>query len=401
QVVIAGIAETTATNISMSIFSVVLMTGLLSFITTINNTKMLISSLITAIITTISIPLIATSEIAVNAAQKGWLGIAISVGIAILVIFLCTSISKRISAGDENYTLFRRIIIAAAANSGTSFRGANLTGANFTGAILRNTDFSKANLTHTIWHQAEKLELARLEKTILDNPAVRDLLVNKNPINHSYENACLAGAYLVDFDLRYINFKNANLSQANLTRANLNKAYLTEAKLTQANLQLANLEETILTEVQAIGTNFTQANFTGACGLGSWNIYGTTKLDGVNCRFVYLGDKQEITQEDERRPQSGEFAPGEFTKLFQVVINTIDLIFRNGLDIEALSTALKDVKIKNQNIPLEIQSIESKGDGFVVVKVNAPQEVDKAKIHSQLKQSYEEQLTAIEARYRA
>ena len=401
QVVIAGIAETTATNISMSIFSVVLMTGLLSFITTINNTKMLISSLITAIITTISIPLIATSEIAVNAAQKGWLGIAISVGIAILIIFLCTNISRRILAGDENYTLFRRIIIAAAANSGTSFRGANLTEANFTGAILRNTDFSKANLTHTIWHQAEKLELARLEKTILDNPAVRDLLVNRNPSNHCYENACLEGAYLVDFDLRYVNLKNANLSQANLTRANLNKTDLTEAKLTQANLQSANLEESILTKTQAIGTNFTQANFTGACGLGSWNIDGTTKLNGVNCRFVYLGDKQGVTQDSERRPQSGEFAPGEFTKLFQVVINTVDLIFRNGLDVEALSKALKDVQTQNQDIPLQIQSIENKGDGFVVVKVNVSQEVDRTKIHSQLKQSYEKQLTVIEAKYRA
>ncbi|MEO1429360.1 MAG: pentapeptide repeat-containing protein [Cyanobacteria bacterium J06633_8] len=401
QVVVGNISVSIATNLSMTIAAVILIAVFLSFIIALTSTKTVNISLISAILTAISIPLFAKSEIAFNIAQKGWLGITISAGIAILIMLLCAIISRRILAGDENYTFIRRIAIATAAISGTSFRGANLTSANFTGTILRNTDFSKADLTHTIWHQAEKLELARLEKTILDNSAVRELLVNKNPNNNSYENASLEGAYLVDFDLRYVNLKNANLSQANLTGANLNKTNLTEAKLTKANLQLANLEETILTKVQAIGTDFTQADFTGACGLGTWNIDGTTKLNGVNCRFVYLGDKLEITQEDKRRPQSGEFAPGEFSKLFQVVINTVDLIFRNGLNVEALSTALKDVQTKNHNVPLKIQSIENKGDGFVVVKVHVPQEVDRVKIHSQLKQSYEHQLTAIEAKYRA
>ena len=401
QVVVGDITIATASNISLSIAASVMITVFLSFIIALTSSKTVTSSLISASLTAISIPLFAKSEIALNIAHKGWLGITLTLGITVLIMLLCAIISRRILAGDENYTFIWRIAIATAGMSGTSFRGANLTGANLTSAILRNTDFRKADLTHTIWHQAEKLELARLEKTILDNPVVRDLLVNKNSNNNSYENACLEGAYLVDFDLRYINFINANFSQANLTGANLNQANLTEAKLTKANLQLANLEETIITKIQAIGTDFTQANFTGACGLGSWNIDGTTKLDGVNCRFVYLGDKQEITQEDERRPQSGEFLPGEFTKLFQVVINTIDLIFRNGLNVEALSTVLKDIQTKNQNIPLKIQSIENKGDGFVVVKVNVPQEADRAKIHSQLKQSYEQQLTGIEAKYRA
>ncbi|MEO1373834.1 MAG: pentapeptide repeat-containing protein [Cyanobacteria bacterium J06635_10] len=401
QVVVGNISVSIATNVSLSIISVVLITVFLSLIIALTSTKIVASSLISAILTAIFIPLFAKSEIAVNIAQKGWLGITLTLGITVLIMLLCPMISRRILAGEENYTFIRRIAIATAAISGTSFRGANLTKANFTGAILRNTDFRKADLTNTIWHQAKKIELARLDNTILDNPTVRDLLISKITNNNSYENISLEGANLVDLDLKNVNLKNANLSKANLAGAKLSKADLTEANLTQANLQGACLEESILTKTQAIGTDFTQAYFTGARGLGTWNIDGTTKLDGVNCRFVYLEEKLKIGEESERRPQSGEFAPGEFTKLFQVVINTVDLIFRNGLNVEALSTALKDVQTKNQNIPLKIQSIENKGDGFVVVKVNVPQEVDRAKIHSQLKQNYEQQLTAIEAKYRA
>lgn len=395
QVVIGYIALSTATNVCLSIIAVASIAVFLSFIIVVASTKMAKSSLISASITAILIPSTARSKIALNIANKGWLGITITAGIAIFIIILCAKIGKHILADEENHAFIRRVAIAIGAMGGTSFREANLTGVNFTGAILRNTDFIKADLTHTIWYQVKKLELARLDNTILDNSKVRDLLVNQNPNNNSYENANLEGAYLVDFDLRYVNFKNANLSQANLSRANLNKANLTEAKLTKANLQSANLADSILDKVQAIGTDFTQADFTGASGLGSWNTDITTKFDRVNCRFIYL---QENSQ---RRPQSGEFTPGDFTKLFQVVINTIDLIFRNGLDYNALSTAFKEVQTKNQNIPLKIQGIESKGDGFVVVKVHVPQEVDRAKIHSQLKQSYEQKVTAIKAKYRA
>ncbi|MDY6899036.1 MAG: pentapeptide repeat-containing protein, partial [Cyanobacteriota bacterium] len=195
-----------------------------------------------------------------------------------------------------------------------------------------------------------------------------------------------------------VDLKNANLSNANLTKANLSKANLTEANLTKTTLTEACLQEAILSQAQAIGTDFTQADFTGACGLGTWNIDGTTKLDGVNCRFVYL-DKNPGIKRD-KRPQSGEFAPGEFTKLFQVVVNTVDLIFRNGLDLEALCTALIDVQAK-QNTPLEIQNIENKGDGFVVVKVSVSEQADTTKIHSDLKQSYEQQVKILEARYQA
>ncbi|MBE9215560.1 pentapeptide repeat-containing protein [Plectonema cf. radiosum LEGE 06105] len=394
QKVLGNIAISTANNLVLNVSVVVVITIFLVFTIANTNSNAVISSLIISVITTICIPLLSTG-IAAIIAQNGWFAITITTGIAVLIMLLCADISRRTLAGDENHTFIRKIVLATVTIGGTSFRGANLTGVNFTGAILRNTDFTKANLTHTIWYQSKKLELARLDKTILDNLAVRDLLVNKNYQNKSYENACLEAAYLVDFDLRNVDFKNANLIEANLTGANLTKADFTDAKLTQANLQGANLKESILTKAQALGTDFTQAYFTGACGLGTWNIDSTTKLDKVNCRFIYLEENSQ------RRPQSGEFASGEFTKLFQVAINTVDLIFRNGLDLKALTATLKDVQAQNQNISLKIQSIESKGDGFVVVKVDVPEEADKAKIHQELQQSYQQQLKIIEAGYQA
>lgn len=393
---IGNITLDTANKFALNIFAVFLITVFLSLIAAILNTKKVVTiSLVSAFISIIFISTFSTGEIAhsISIKQKGLLGIFIAIGIAILIITLCASISRHTLAGDRNHIFIKRIALKIAAIGGTSFRGANLTGANFTESNLRNTDFREANLTHTIWFRAKKLELAILDQTILDNPAVRDLLVNRNPSNTSYENTCLEGAYLVDLDLREVNFKNANLSKAKLEGANLSKADLTQANLTEANLRGVNLEESILTKTQAIETDFRQAYFTGACGLGTWNINHTTKLDGINCHFVYLGGKN-----DKRRPQSGQFAPGEFTKMFQVVINTVDLIFRNSLNLKILSATLEDVQTINQTTPLKIQSIEDKGDEFVVVKVSVPEELDQVKIHSELKRSYK-RLRAIQKKY--
>lgn len=395
---LGDIARDAAYNLVLNIFAAVIITFFLTFMITVTNSYAVINSLIISVITAISIPVLDSGVIANPIAQNGWFAITITAGIAVLIMLLCADISRRVLVGDENHAFIRRIAIATAAMDGTNFREANLSGANFTGAILRNTVFIKATLTHTIWHQAKKLGLARLDNTILDNPAVRDLLVDRNPSNKSYENASFEEAYLVDVNLENIDLKNANLSKANLTRANLSKADLTEANLTKTNLTEACLEESILTKAQAIGTDFTEAYFTGACGLETWNIDGTTKLDGVNCRFVYLDDKSETKAS--KLPQSGEFARGEFSKFFQVVLNTVDLIFRNGLDLEALCTTIKDVQAK-QNTPLKIQNIENKGDGFVVVKVSVASQADKTKIHRDLKQTYQQQLKIIEARYQA
>ncbi|AFZ60585.1 pentapeptide repeat-containing protein [Anabaena cylindrica FACHB-243] len=309
--------------------------------------------------------------------------VAEAVGVAEVVMFVLFSayIGWRSFVGDGKDTWIRSFAIAFAATNGTSFRGADLTDADLTGATLKNTDFRTANLTRTRFYEAKKLDFARPGNTILNNRDVLNLLVSCNGRGKSYAGANLRGANLIGADLKEANLKDADII---------------EATFQEANLEWANLALT-----QAVGTNFTNAKMTGAC-VEAWNIESTTKLDNVDCRFVYLLENPKLGTDDrERRPSSGEFQPGEFTKLFEEVLNTVDLIFRNGIDWKAFVNAFSRVQNQNEDTELSIQSIENKGDGVVVVKVNTPEGADKEKIHSDFIQNYQFALAAVEEKYKA
>jgi len=314
---------------------------------------------------------------------SSFLHFAVAVAFPVTVVFILFScyISWRSLSGDEIDAWIRSVTIAFAATGGTSFHGADLTDADFTGATLKNTDFRTANLTRTRFYEAKKLDFARPGNTILSNPAVLNLLVTLNGRNKPYIGANLKGANLIGADLKEANFNNADIIQA--------------------TFQGANLEWANLTLTQAVGTNFTKAQMTGAC-VEAWNIESTTILDHVDCRFVYLlKDPKPGTDNRERRPSSGEFQPGEFTKLFEEVLNTVDLIFQNGIDWKAFINAFKKVQVENGDTELAIQSIENKGDGVVVVKVAVPDNADKEKIHSDFTQNYQLALAAVEEKYKA
>ncbi|MFB2981880.1 pentapeptide repeat-containing protein [Microseira sp. BLCC-F43] len=306
---------------------------------------------------------------------------AVATPVAAAVVVLGIYIAWRALAGDEKYAFVRKIAVAFAATGGTNFRGADLTDADFNQAILRNTDFRKANLTRTRFYEAQKLILARVGNSILANQAVFNLLISGNGRDKSYTRA---------------NLRGANLKGADLTNANLKEADITEATFQGANLDWANL-----TLTQAISTDFTNARMTGA-RVEAWNIENSTKLDNVDCRFVYLLEHPKPGTDDrERRPSSGEFKPGEFTKLFEEVLNTVDLIFDKGIDWKAFVAAFKKVQVENEGTELAIQSIENKGDGVVVVRVSVPPDTNKEKIHSEFTQNYQLALEAVEKRYKA
>lgn len=301
--------------------------------------------------------------------------VAFAAAIAGTVTVLSSYIGWRTLTGDEKHSSFGEIAIAFAATGGTSFRNADLTNADFTSATLKNTDFRNAILTRTNLHQTQKLDYARVGNTILIDAKVRDLVVTHRGAKQSY--------------------LGCNLKGANLIGADLNDADLTEADISGANLQQAWLERANLTKTQALNTNFHEANLTGAC-LEAWNIDSTTQLDAAICDYVYL-----LNNQKERRPNSGEFAPGEFTKLFEEVLNTVDLIFRNGIDWKAFVLSLNTVQAKNEDAELSLQSIANKGDGVVVARFNVAEDADKEKIHSDFMQIYELKLKAQEEKYKA
>ena len=311
--------------------------------------------------------------------------VVLSVIVALVLTLTIAYSAWRAMKGDSRYGSIRNDAVVFAANGGTSFRKANLTDAKFNQATLKGTDFREANLTRTSFHHVNKkynLERVKVTKTILANPAVRALLVTGDGRDKSY-----AGA----------NLKGANLMGANLTHANLKEADISNAILENASLEYANL-----TLTNAVATNFTKAQMTGAT-IEAWNIESSTKLDNVDCGFVYLLEKpiHEKTDNRERRPSSGEFAPGDFTKLFTEVLDTVDLIFREGVDWKAFVTAFKEVQVENEDTELAVQSIENKGDGCFVVRVTVPPDTDKEKIHRDFTEQYEIQLKLIEEKYQA
>ncbi|BAY27058.1 rfrA pentapeptide repeat-containing protein [Calothrix sp. NIES-2100] len=298
-----------------------------------------------------------------------------AISVTILIMLLNGYVGWQAITFNEKYNLIRKIAVALICIRGTSFRNADIRSANFSNATLKNIDIRDVNLIHSNFHYAKQLDYAMFENTILDNLKVRNLLVTKRCAKKSFVGC---------------NFKGANLADADMSYADLSEADISEAIFTRANLEYANL-----TKAQAIGTNFHQAKLTAAC-LESWNIDSTTELTGVICDYVYL-----LNHQQERRPSSGIFAAGEFTKLFQVAINTVDLIFRNGLNLQALSTALTKVHLENEDSLLALKSIENKGDNVVVVRVEVAADVDKAKIHAELTHNYEFALKSLEAKYQA
>ena len=313
----------------------------------------------------IEVDAIARQGFTAKAASTILIAVAFAVAFAFAVLFIGLGIyvSRRAMKGDPKFALVRSFALAFGAWGGTNFAWADLTDTDFTRAHLKSTNFYQAILTRTCWHDAKKLDRARPGESILADLKVLNLLVTGEGRQQSFVSASLRGA---------------NLKGAILTGANLKWAELSEATLEKASLRNANLIETM-----AIGTDFTEAMLTGAC-IEGWNIDHTTKLTQIRCQYIYL-----LRNQRERRPSSGTFEPGEFTQLFQQVIDTIDFIFRNGVDWKAVIEAFREVQAKNKGIKLSIRSIENKGDGMIVMRVNAPPQADKPKIHQEFIAKYE------------
>jgi uncharacterized protein YjbI with pentapeptide repeats len=196
--------------------------------------------------------------LAASGAVAGAVAAAVAVAVAMSVAGLSTSVSRQALAGDQKYAFIRTIAIAFAATGGTSFRSADLTDADFTQSILESTNFTEANLTRTCWFQAKKLDFARVGKTYLETPQVRQLLITKEGQNQNFDNLPLRGV--------------------NLRRANLVDASFIGADLSEANLQSANLLKAKLKQTQLDRTDLTGAYLTGAY-IEGWGITSETKID--------------------------------------------------------------------------------------------------------------------------
>jgi hypothetical protein len=212
-------------------------------------------------------------------------------------------------------------------------RHKNLSGANLSQANLSGADLSQANLSQA------NLSGANLNRAFL------------------FRAKCY-GSNLDKADLC-----RANLSEADFGKANLNQAILDGTHLYQTKFTDAHLSNAHLNIVHALATDFTGAILTGT-SIKGWNIDSRTRLDGIICEYIYLG----LDQQDRRpRDPNQTFAPGEFTALYQKVLDTVDLIFADGIDWKAFFQSFQELRSQYGDENIAIQAIEKKsGDAFVI-----------------------------------
>lgn len=319
---------------------------------------------------------------------------AVTLAVALVVILINSYIGWRALKGDKRDAWIRSVAIAFAAIGGTSFRGTTLTDANFSQARLKSTDFRQAVLFRTRWRDTKKLDRVRPGETYLSDLKVCKLLITGNGQGQSYNHLLnLVGINLQGANLVQADFTSSTLKTGTLQGATLTNTYFIGADLNRVNLQDADLSNAQLVQTQLDQADLTGATLTGAC-IEDWNVNSSTKLAGITCDYVYLKSNQR-----ERRPSQGTFKPGEFAALFQQAVNTVDLIFKDGIDWQAFFQSFQDLRNQYADQDLAIQAIEKKQGGAFVVRVEVPPEADKTAIEGRAKELYASEVKALEAQY--
>ena len=273
---------------------------------------------------------------------------------------------------------------------GANFKNSNLTNAIFNGANLhkadlRRSDLSGADLNHSCLNYAKLRDSIISSETLLDHKwQVVYAILSYCPYDstNNFSEADLSEIELSEVDLRGINLYKANLYSTNLSNAHLNGADLTNANLGQSNLSGVDLSNANLSETNLVGANLQNASLLGAklekstltgSYIKDWNINSETCLNTVQCEYVYqkYAEVDGKLQFTDRLPRNlnATFKLGEFEALIRKTIDTIDLIFIDGIDWQAFSQSLQALRTQYQDNEIAIQAIERKGKGSFVVRL--------------------------------
>ena len=243
----------------------------------------------------------------------------------------------------------------------TKFTGSDLSHVSFIYADINNVDFRGARFYRTFLLHSKGFETS--------------LLTLSYPSKAIYLMATGKGRQAI--------FDRHDWSEMVLAGADLREAQFVQTDLRNSNLQDVDLSGAQLVRTQLGGTDLANACFTGAC-IEDWNINSATNLDGVVCDYVYLKrDRQARRPVDPRQ----NFAPGEFTQLFQKVANVVELIFHHGLDWEAFAVAFDATNLRLRSSTggeLNLREYKVLGDGLVSLTVETPPDADKEKIQAEL-----------------
>jgi uncharacterized protein YjbI with pentapeptide repeats len=284
---------------------------------------------------------------------------------AIIVIYLLVvwGLNRRcLQSEDPMLALLRRCTLAWDCWGGTQFAGAVLAHTNFSVADLTAARFAGARFQQPDFIHAKNLHLAWTYASPLERKPVRTLLTEGRIDSRDFSN----------LNLRGLSFKGLNLSHCNFYHTDLSETDFSGCNLTDADLS----------EAMVLGTRFSNATMTGAI-IANWSMDKHTQFDGVICDFVYTKRNKE-----ECNPPQGEFKPGEFSKLYQEIANTVDFIAHTPDELTALLRAIDS--IKQQGGDIVIQSLERKNES-VVVRTQSDESIDKAEIYAEVKAQTEKE----------
>jgi uncharacterized protein YjbI with pentapeptide repeats len=294
---------------------------------------------------------------------------------------------------NRHYALIRSLSLQLT-TQGTTFRLSNLTDADFTEATLKHTDFRGANLTRTCWWRSQHLDQSQLERTYLEDAAIRQLVISKNGQAQNFD---------------YQNLRPLNLQDANLIDASLIGTDLSEATLQNADLSRAKLAQT-----QLYRANLTNACLTGAY-IQDWGISTDTQLQGVTCEYIYMRLPATADPDPCRKPDNRQenFQPGDFSDFIAPILTTLELYRRQnvdprtitptfktldlfhpqGIDPTAAAIALQRLAESHPEAQLQVVALEGRGQEKIRVQAQVAGSVDR----SQLSAEYFAQYGEIEA----
>lgn len=287
---------------------------------------------------------------------------------AIFILVVSILIAKKALQDEPAFAWLKQRAIAFSAIGGISFKDLEIKNLSFEGLDLGHIDFRGSKIYRTSFRGAKNLEFSCVKGTILDNPKVRKLLAMPKMIEISEKNfrdVNLTGANLSGLDLEGVDFSGANLTDVDVSSANLTGANFTKAQLFNADFSGACLDEICICD---------------------WSINKETCFNDVRCNWVYLEQGKHGSRE--KKPDIGEFQPGEFEKWIRQLQDTVDLLLREQPNVRALISAIERVAHSYGGIDPSRFSVESKGDNLYVARIGTTREADKEKVASKIVINY-------------
>ncbi|MEG4804055.1 pentapeptide repeat-containing protein [Microcoleus sp. ARI1-B5] len=271
--------------------------------------------------------------------------------------------------GNERLDFVRQRALAFTTWGGTSFYQANLTNADFSFVKIAKTDFRKAILTRTNFKGAIDIQYCRFEDTVLYYPTIREISVTRDGQGQNFDGLSIRG----------VNWNDANLSDASFIGTDLSEADLRGANLTRAKLVQSQLDQ----------TNLIYAILTGAY-IENWGITAQTKLDNVECKYVFMRLPTKDNPDPYRKPDNRqeEFQPGDFADFIKPIVETLDLYHNGDIDPRAVAISFKQLAENHPQAEIEIVAMEKRGLDNFLLRAKTSSNADRSELSAEYFSNY-------------